>query len=427
MSLTRRHNARATIGRVIIILLAAAFVLVFMGVGGRFAYQEWRASRQFLPVTGTITKSEVGRSTDRDGTTYYPDITFRYEVDGRVYRDGTYTVSRTSSSGRAGKQRIVDQHPVGAERKVWYDPTDPAVAVLNTDMTWFPWVFIGIGAVIPGIAILIIVSRGWSRQARKANLAASGLSVPVEMLTHVNPRNVEQLGSGRVRLRGATTGKGVKMGLGLLAAAVFWNGITWTLVLVLWSESGGAWKWGPMAFMSIFVVIGAFLFLGGVWKIITSIMVGRRIMPASLTIDRLPLRLGERFTVEFEQQTRSACQINRVTVTLFCQEWVRYTVGTDTRTAEHTVLERKQTVLEQSDAYASQQITGRCEFEIPIGAMHSFDAANNKVKWMLKLHTDIAGWPDYASDFPIAVVPRIVPGVGEPGRPPIGEIVEVSE
>ena len=42
---------------------------------------------------------------------------------------------------------------------------------------------------------------------------------------------------------------------------------------------------------------------------------------------------------------------------------------------------------------------------IPADSMHSFEASNNKIIWAVKLHGDIAKWPDVNLEFPITVLP----------------------
>ena len=38
--------------------------------------------------------------------------------------------------------------------------------------------------------------------------------------------------------------------------------------------------------------------------------------------------------------------------------------------------------------------------------MHSFQARNNKIQWLVETRTEIAGWPDYTSAFALEVAPR---------------------
>jgi len=89
-------------------------------------------AKSWPAVTGTITHSEIERYTDSDGTTYSADLEYVYEVDGREYAATRYRFGGfTSSSDRSYASGIVRAHPVGAEVDVFYNPDDPADAVLS--------------------------------------------------------------------------------------------------------------------------------------------------------------------------------------------------------------------------------------------------------------------------------------------------------
>lgn len=227
-------------------------------------------------------------------------------------------------------------------------------------------------------------------------------------------RTWEHLPDGRARLRGGGAKKGIVGGIVLLAFAAFWNGITWTAVLSMWSDDGSGMQWFFFAFMGIFVLIGLLMLLGGVSLVIKAVLVGRQIAAPTLTLDRLPLRLGERFDVLYEQPVRRACRIASVKLTLVCQEWVRYRVGTDTRTATHEALSVEQVALRDTHVHPGETITARAAFEIPRAGMHSFEGHNNRIKWFIRVHTDIANWPDYTDDVPIQVTPRLVHDAAPP-------------
>jgi hypothetical protein len=103
------------------------FVLAFGGFGGWGVYQQFRV-RHFLAVQGEVTHSEVGVNRSTEGSTFYPDIRFRYTVDGQTHDTGEYRIQVISSSGQSGKQEIVRRYPVGSKvasseetvGKVWH-------------------------------------------------------------------------------------------------------------------------------------------------------------------------------------------------------------------------------------------------------------------------------------------------------------------
>jgi hypothetical protein len=88
----------------------------------------------FAQAPGTITHSEMGWYTDKDGDTFVAaDIRYRYTVDGRAFEGDRLRFStanfHTSETGWA--ERAVRRYPVGAAVSVHYDPRDPAQSLLQ--------------------------------------------------------------------------------------------------------------------------------------------------------------------------------------------------------------------------------------------------------------------------------------------------------
>ena len=78
---------------------------------------------------------------DEGGMTYRPDIHIQYSIAGRVYETWTYDIVRAHSSGRAGKQKILDRFAVGRTYPCWYDPAHPETAVLVRGFSWLIYLF----------------------------------------------------------------------------------------------------------------------------------------------------------------------------------------------------------------------------------------------------------------------------------------------
>ena len=137
--------------------------LAFSGIGGYTVWEQLRV-RNFLPVKGTVTAADIDVESDSDGTSYYPMVTFRYEVDGTVYEAGQLRTVRIGG-GQAGAAATVRQYPVGAEVDAWYDPEDPDTAVIETDVSWISWLFAGLGVamLIGGVLLLIFRKKKRSR------------------------------------------------------------------------------------------------------------------------------------------------------------------------------------------------------------------------------------------------------------------------
>jgi hypothetical protein len=89
------------------------------------------SSLRYQSVPCVITKAEVREDHDGEGSSYYPEITYTYAVDGQKYEgDQLYAGSRHGSSSRRA-HRIISTYAAGTETNAWIDPAAPANAVLR--------------------------------------------------------------------------------------------------------------------------------------------------------------------------------------------------------------------------------------------------------------------------------------------------------
>lgn len=105
--------------------------------------REWRYQRGSMdwPTSkGKILHSEVfkGQTSSKSGssrtfTEYSPNLSYSYTVSGKRYEGRVFSFD--SSWGRASTpgmaEDVVNKYPVGRKVKVFYDPNNPAVAVLQ--------------------------------------------------------------------------------------------------------------------------------------------------------------------------------------------------------------------------------------------------------------------------------------------------------
>jgi len=126
-------------GSMITILVAAPFVviaLIFIVLALRNS-RKASASRNWPATTGKIIASgiEPRRSHSSSGgysTSYYPVVQYQYQVEGRTYLSNRITFGGEVGYGWTNMaQKQVDHYPPGANVAVFYDPNDPAVAVLE--------------------------------------------------------------------------------------------------------------------------------------------------------------------------------------------------------------------------------------------------------------------------------------------------------
>ncbi len=75
--------------------------------------------------------------------------------------------------------------------------------------------------------------------------------------------------------------------------------------------------------------------------------------------------------------------------------------GTSTYTDRNTFHETE--LYRTSDP--TEIASGQVGFIMPLDTMHSFEAENNKILWLLDLHGGVGGWPDVKKSFQITVTP----------------------
>jgi hypothetical protein len=119
----------------------AALAVVFVGFwsagtlffDGILVYGVYRqlAAEGYPSTVGTITHSQVKESSGEDGCSYSIDVKYTYRVEGREYECSRYRYGEVSSGG-GNARRVVDSLPVGKQIEVYYNPADPADAVLLT-------------------------------------------------------------------------------------------------------------------------------------------------------------------------------------------------------------------------------------------------------------------------------------------------------
>ncbi|MEQ8819959.1 MAG: hypothetical protein RLY93_06915 [Sumerlaeia bacterium] len=182
--------------------------------------------------------------------------------------------------------------------------------------------------------------------------------------------------------------------------ALFWNGISWTAAIGIFNDAGGGgMKWGALAFISIFLLIGLGLIALLVHQILRAVLVG----DPRLELTKEPLAPGDRARLTVFQPGNFP--ITSAKITLIAQERATYRVGTTTHTAEHNVLE--EVLAEASDLRASktQPLFSNLQVVIPPNAMHSFKLGNNELAWKIKVELDIPNRPDVKDDFLFRVAP----------------------
>jgi hypothetical protein len=109
-------------------------------------------------VTGVITATGVNAETSDDDTTFYPDVRYSFEVNGRQYRGDFIGLDVPGYESSIGAQSFADGLRGEADAvTVYYDPADPSdCALITTPDTFAPYeMLIGVGLLIVALGIFV--------------------------------------------------------------------------------------------------------------------------------------------------------------------------------------------------------------------------------------------------------------------------------
>jgi hypothetical protein len=187
-----------------------------------------------------------------------------------------------------------------------------------------------------------------------------------------------------------------KRGRGCLVMfSILWLSFSLFWTITAWRSDGGL-----MALFGLpFIAIGIFLLVGGFWRRIAGVRIGKPNLMASKTT----LRPGETFAVRYEQTFRLPVDVLDCRVELIFRETATYRRGTDTYTE---VYEDVHDFFEAPVGHfeGGQTIQSEGRMTIPGDAMHSFKATNNKLQWLMRVVVNAQEWPDVKDEYELQVL-----------------------
>lgn len=334
-----------------------------------------------------ILSAQVKRHSDSDGTTYSVDIVYAYEFDGRQYKSNRYGFVGGSSSGYKGKARIVEYYKTAASPVCFVNPDGPWEAVLKRGwhlgllLALFPLPFLAIGV---GGVIWTIKNSG----KHKLKATTEQWLPEQDQEPSLGVLSVSDMGTGAVVLKSKHSAWGKLVGS--IVAAVFWNGIIFSLVRA-WSTM----SWLMMLFLIPFVLFGLGL-IGAVFYLLLALFNPR--VTLTLNSGLIPLGGLGQLSWQFSGVTN---RIRKLKIILRGREEATYRRGTNTYTDKSTFFQME--LCSTEDRFEIPQ--GEVGFAIPGESMHSFEAENNKIIWEVGVHGAIKSWPDVREEFKITVTP----------------------
>lgn len=366
------------------IVLGAVFAAAGIAVSYQSlpTLQEWRSSTSWVETPAIVTVSSVRVDSGNDGSTYYPYIAYSYEFYERTYEGDKYDFFKVASSGYDREARIVREHPVGREIKIYVDPQNPERSVISRDAGWFiilyilfPFTFIGLGSTlfIAGLIKRRASTTSFNSSTRAGNQIGrhGALMPPIKKTT-------------RMRV------------FGTALFALVWNGIVSIFVLQAWvSIRDGDPEWFLIIFLIPFVV-GGFVAIGALLaEILRLSNPNIEVTPisGSFSLDK-PIRLRFR-------ATGSMHRVVSLKISLHGVEKISVSDGDSNRTEEHEFFAA--TLLETSNPH--DMTHGELEVEPPPDAMHSFRSDRASIEWRLKVVGSVSQWPDINDEFILEVLP----------------------
>jgi len=155
--------------------------IVMLGFGLR-SLRAARASASWPVADGTVTSSEVERSTSRSSsgkrsarttTTYHAKVKYRYSVGGQSHEGDRVAFGDYGSSKSSHAREIAARYPVGIKVDVFHAPDSPDQSVLEPGLKGPAFILPGMGTVftIIGLAMLISLPIAARRAAKRYNEA----------------------------------------------------------------------------------------------------------------------------------------------------------------------------------------------------------------------------------------------------------------
>ena len=367
------------------------FGLIFMAAGGAVLW--FMTLRPILRVLDaqtwpevpcTIVESHVAESSDSDGSTYKVAVTFNYVYEGQELTSDRYDFTDFSSSGYDGKAEVVARYPAGSRTVAYVNPSNPSEAVLvrNFSLRYLFGLF-GLLFFLPGLFILI-----WGAGSRKP--ASQALATdPSSPFGLTNPQGDVD---GPVELKPQATPLGRLIGMILIS--LFWNGITWTFILLSFRDKGRP-EGCLIAFLSVFALIGLLLIYGMFRQFL--VLFNPR---PKLTLSPGSLPLGGTIYLQWRLSGGTG-GVRHLTITLEGREEASYRRGTNNYTDKEVFA--RIGLVDTTDSY--QMANGSTSFQVPVDTMPSFRADHNKIIWTIKAQLEIANWPDSDEEFEVLVRP----------------------
>lgn len=377
------------------------------------------STRDWQARTCEILTAELDEVRGDDGSTWRAKFSYAYTFRDQRYVGDRDNVFNISSSRSLAEARLAEL-PVGSETECWVNPQQPAEALLDRSVSWLA-VLTGCGFLLIfggfGAGIIYFGGLQWKSQSSIGPTGTRQLgrvtAIPgvsraqtyqsTQQETQGSAKREDQADAreaGPQRLK-PTQSKFHKL-VFLAIMCIIWNGVTWVGVGVWSMDRLFENFWGSLfmgLFLLPFVLIGLALLAG-----LVSTILSFANPQVAIALSGGAVPLGGELDVAWET-LGNVGSVRKLTVAVIGYEWARYVQGTDTRTEQSPFA-----LIEVISSESNEDIRfGRRQIIIPADGMHTFEATNNKIQWVVRVHGAIRWWPDINEEFAFRVTPTSMP------------------
>jgi hypothetical protein len=346
------------------------------------------AARGWDGVPCRVESAELHENSDSDGSTFRVDVRYGYTIGGLERVGDRYKFTRMSSSGRSGKLEAIEELRRNRARTCWVNPANPDESVMIRDLT-ADMLF----GLIPLVFALVGAGGIWGVVLGRRSRVIDSVPLP-DARPHATLSYGLDVATGRTVLKPITT-RTVKF-VAFLLFALFWNGIVSVFLYQLFTSlRAGAFEWFLALFLVPFVLVGVVVMVAAV-VLGLQLANPRPVLEVSDGAIPLGAELKVRWTID-----GAAHKLRGLRIELVGREEATYRRGTDSRT-DREVFAR----IEVANDASPIREQGSAKVTIPADSMHSFDAPNNKIVWMVRVEGDIPNWPDSNDEFALTVLPQ---------------------
>jgi hypothetical protein len=347
------------------------------------AQLQHRINGTYEPADARVISSIAAFRRDRGGRSFYPEITYEYEVNGTKYQS-TNVTAIWISSGEAWANSVAARYRTGTSCKAFYNPEKPEQAILLREYSFTP--YSSMLLMTPCLTFGVFAAAiAWTSRTRRPVRTGNGW---FELFPVSSPRH---------RLKSATLSVVAYFGLISFVGKHFVEGVPGphsehTLHVLLGYIALGL---VPLAFM------GRYLF------IVRSLGVPRLLLSRAIVVQ------GEEFKFTISQRAPRQVVLRSVRVRLLC-------IGTKSkgRTQQQTILHEEHPVTLKHHTLRAGEVMEFSGALIIQPDQHPTgrDASRryNWIHWEIRLECKPEGSPDYDVRFWLMVEPATKASVLQP-------------